>query len=80
MQKYLLNIDYSDAFEGGFTPEQLAMMQRVFDQVCLESHFEDPHWQRETLALVILRATKAKAREADLLSLARHAAKNYTEQ
>jgi hypothetical protein len=77
MQKYLLKLDYSADLDGAFTPEQLAMMQRVFDTVCQESQFDDPELQRETLALVILRATKAKAREQDLFSLARHAAKNY---
>jgi hypothetical protein len=78
LRKYLLKLDYSADFDGAFTPEQLAMMQRVFDQVCTETDFEDPELQRETLALVILRATKGKAREADLLALARHAARNYS--
>ena len=68
----------SHEFQGVFGPEQTAMMKRVFVQVCQDAaiHAEDQD-RRETLALVILRATKANTNETKLLALARKTAKAY---
>jgi hypothetical protein len=69
---------FGDEFRGAFTSEETAMMKRVFDQVCREKGIQvDNQDHRETLALVILRATKAQTTEVKLLSLAQKAMKNY---
>ena len=68
----------SDEFQGVFSPEQTAIMKRVFDKVCLEGDIQaDDRDRRETLALVILRATKASTTEPKLLALARNTAETF---
>ena len=66
----------SDEFQGVFSPEQTAMMKRVFVQVCHDTDIQaDDQDRRDTLALVILRATKTHTTETKLLALARKTAK-----
>jgi hypothetical protein len=68
----------SDEFQGVYSPEQTAMMKRVFVQVCQDSAIQAEDLdRRETLALVILRATKASTTETKLLAIARKTAKTF---
>jgi hypothetical protein len=81
MEKILAKLRVkNDEFRGVFNPEELAMMKRVFDQVCREKsiRLEDLE-HRESIALVILRATKGQIDESELLYNARQAAKTTIE-
>jgi hypothetical protein len=79
MEKILAALQsFGDEFRGAFTSEETAMMKRVFDHVCRDKDIQaNDQDHRETLALVILRATKAHTTEAELLFLAQQAARNY---
>jgi hypothetical protein len=66
----------SDDFYGVFGPEQTAMLKRVFLQICQVAGIEgEDQDRRETLALVIVRATKISTTEPKLIALARKTAK-----
>ncbi len=79
MEKILEKLQsQTDEFQGVYSPEQIAMMKGVFDVVCRERAIpNDDQDHRETLALVILRATKAHTTETGLLTMARRVAKSF---
>jgi hypothetical protein len=79
MEKILKKLQsQNDEFWGVFSTEQTAMMKHVFDLVCQEREVQtDDHDHRETLALVILRATRARTTETGLLTMARRVVKNF---
>jgi hypothetical protein len=79
MEKILARLQSEDdEFRGFFSPEKTAMMKRVLEQVCREGNIRpDAIGECESLAIVILKATKNNANESELLILGRHAAKNY---
>ena len=79
MEKILARLQSEDdEFRGFFSPEKTAMMKRVLEQVCREGNIRpDAIGECESLAIVILRATKNNANESELLILGRHAVKNY---
>jgi hypothetical protein len=68
----------TDEFKNIYTPEQTAMMKRVFDQACHDCNvLPNDADSRESLALVILRATNSQTTEAGLLAVARQVARKY---
>jgi hypothetical protein len=68
----------NNEFEGVFSPNQTAMMKRVLQQVCKDCNIlPDDMDSRESLALVILRATHSETNEAELLALGRQVASRY---
>ena len=79
MEKILARLrSENDEFQGVFSPEQTAMMKRVFVQVCHDAGIPaDDQDRRDTLALVILRATKGNTTEIKLLAVARKTAKAF---